>query len=107
MTAAPLVWINGFPGSGKLTVARALAKLLGKEIILIDNHQLIDPVEAKIPRDHSDYQKERQLQRIIAFGEYVANAAMYSRIIIFTGEISIAVHIVPPSFSFETFLSPH
>jgi len=96
MTAAPLVWINGFPGSGKLTVAKALAELLGKEMILIDNHQLIDPVEAKIPRDHPDYQKERQLQRRIAFSEYVANATMRSRIVIFTGEISLAVHIGPP-----------
>ncbi len=48
---APLVWINGFPGAGKLTVATALAEL-DKTVIVIDNHRLIDPVEAKFPRSH-------------------------------------------------------
>ena len=87
MTFAPLVWINGFPGSGKLTVARVLTdKLRDEKGVLIENHQLIDPVEAKIPREHPDYQKERQLQRRIAFTDYVENVALRSRIIIFTGK---------------------
>lgn len=87
MIPAPLVWMNGFPGCGKLTVARVLVELLGTDnAVLIDNHQLIDPVEARMPRDHTDYQKERQLQRTIAFTEYVDNAALRSRIIIFTGK---------------------
>jgi hypothetical protein len=92
------VWVNGFPDSGKLTVTRVLTELLGKEeLILIDKHQLIDPVEAKIPRDHPDYLKERQLQRSIAFTEYVDSAAMRSRTIIFTGRLSLSVLIVPSS----------
>lgn len=60
--AAPLVWINGFPGLGKLTIAKILAAR-DTNIILVDNHQMIDPVEAKISRDHPDYQTERQRHR--------------------------------------------
>ncbi|KAI9651772.1 MAG: hypothetical protein M1829_002448 [Trizodia sp. TS-e1964] len=85
LTPAPLVWINGLPGSGKLTVARLLIQLLGKEKAkLIDNHQMIDPVEIKFPRDHPEYQNERQLLRKSAFSTYVADASMRSRTIIFT-----------------------
>ncbi|KAF2624945.1 hypothetical protein BU25DRAFT_474443, partial [Macroventuria anomochaeta] len=51
---APLVWINGFLGSGKLTIARSLTTLL-PSMILIDNHKLIDPVEAHFPQTHPDY----------------------------------------------------
>lgn len=43
--AAPLVWIGVFPGTGKLTVARAWPVLDGPSIV-IDNHQL-DPVDAR------------------------------------------------------------
>lgn len=35
---APVVWINGFPGSGKLSVATAVT-MLDKEAILLDNHR--------------------------------------------------------------------
>lgn len=47
----PLLWINGFPGSGKLTIAKKIVKLSAGDTVLIDNHQLIDPVAAKISRD--------------------------------------------------------
>ena len=105
VTVAPLMLINGFSGSGKLTLARILAELLGKEeMILIDNHQLIDPVETKIPREHLDYLKERQLQRSITFTKHVENAAMSSRIVIFTGKMSVTVHTVPSGLAFETSL---
>ena len=83
--AAPLVWINGFPGSGKLTMATALATLHGAAILL-DNHKLIDPVEARFPRTHPDYQRERQLYRKAIFDEFVFNTATLSQLVIFTGE---------------------
>jgi adenylylsulfate kinase-like enzyme len=82
--AAPLIWINGFPGSGKRTVAMAVAKL-HENAILQDNHKLINPVEAKMSRSHPDYQKERKLQRELAFEQYVCDPAMFSSMIIFTG----------------------
>ncbi len=81
---APLVWINGFPGAGKLTVATALAEL-DKTVIVIDNHRLIDPVEAKFPRSHPDYQRERHLYRQKVFEEHVCNPATLSRTVVFTG----------------------
>lgn len=83
--AAPLVWINGFPGCGKLTMATALATLHGAAIVL-DNHKLIDPVEAQLPRTHPDYQKKRQLYREVILDEFVFDTATLSRLVIFTGE---------------------
>ena len=42
MTPPPLIWLNGFPGSDKLTAANALVNLVGEDKIhLIDNHRLI------------------------------------------------------------------
>lgn len=106
MAAAPLVWINGFPGSGKLTVATTLIEWMGKEkMILIDNHQLIDPVEAEFPRDHPDYQRERQLQRNTAFTKYVANASTRSQIIVFTGKMTLALYSIPFSLAFKSLLN--
>lgn len=84
MTVAPLVWMNGFPGTGKLTVAKAMAALHGSTILL-DNHKLIDPVESKISRGHPDYNKARQRQRELAFDEHVYNRDKISELIIFTG----------------------
>jgi len=61
MTPPPLIWINDFPGSGKLTVANALVNLVGEDKIhLIDNHQLIDAVEAKTTRSSPNYQMQRR-----------------------------------------------
>jgi Mg-chelatase subunit ChlI len=74
--AAPLIWINGFPGTGKFTVARAIASL----------HKLIDPVAAWLPRSHPDYDRERQKQRQLAFDEYASNPDRLADLLIFTGE---------------------
>ena len=83
--AAALIWINGFPGTGKLTVARAITQL-HKDTILLDNHKLIDPVEIHTPRSHPDYQKQRRMQRQSAFEQYVFNPASLSKVVIFTGQ---------------------
>jgi adenylylsulfate kinase-like enzyme len=97
-TAQPLVWINGFPGAGKLTVVRALARLAPTAIVL-DNHQLIDPVEAHYPRSHADYQRQRRLYRQAVFTEHVCAEATLGRVVVFTGEDCL----LPPSLS----LSPY
>lgn len=55
----PFIYINGFPGVGKLTIARELQKLLPKAE-LIDNHQLIDPVAAIFERTDPEYQPARK-----------------------------------------------
>jgi adenylylsulfate kinase-like enzyme len=83
-TAAPLVWINGFPGSGKLTVATALATLDGS-IVVLDNHMLIDPVEARFSREHPRYQQERKVYRTAMLDKHVCNTAQLEHIVVFTG----------------------
>ncbi|KAI4615905.1 hypothetical protein J4E83_006573 [Alternaria metachromatica] len=80
---APVVWINSFPGCGKLTIASVM-KTLHTDMILLDNHKLIDPVEAKFPRSHPDYQKERHRYRQHIFREHVSNPAMLSQVVVFT-----------------------
>jgi len=66
-------------------MATALATLHGAAIVL-DNHKLIDPVEAQLPRTHPDYQKKRQLYREVILDEFVFDTATLSRLVIFTGE---------------------
>ncbi|KAK2758672.1 hypothetical protein FQN54_003362 [Arachnomyces sp. PD_36] len=80
---APLVWINGFPGSGKLTIATAIAQLHEPAVVL-DNHKLIDPVEARCPRTHPDYNKERRLYRQAVLDEFVCDETTLSKLVIFT-----------------------
>lgn len=55
---APVIWINGYPGVGKFTIAKALQHLI-RDSILIDNHQLIDPVEKTHPRGSRLYNEKR------------------------------------------------
>ncbi|KAK4952632.1 hypothetical protein LTR10_009438 [Elasticomyces elasticus] len=55
---ALVVYINGWPGVGKLTVARALQPHLSGSKIL-HNHELIDPVERQYGRKHPLYQQKR------------------------------------------------
>ncbi|CAH0046196.1 unnamed protein product [Clonostachys solani] len=81
MAAAPIIWINAFPGTGKFTVAKVLGTLIPKSVV-IDNHQLIDPVT--LSRDHPCYQTERKKEREKAFNEYVFNPRWAEHTIIFT-----------------------
>jgi hypothetical protein len=64
---ASVILINGFPGVGKLTIARALQKKIGANARLIDNHLLIDPVEAIEPGRNFAHYKLRKAFRHVAF----------------------------------------
>lgn len=55
---APVIYINGYPGSGKLTIALAMQALIPNSKVL-DNHSLIDPVEKLCPRGTAYYNSER------------------------------------------------
>ena len=55
-----LIWINGYPGVGKYTIAKELHRLLPGSV-LVDNHSLIDQVT--LARDHPDYNCERERVR--------------------------------------------
>ncbi|MDO3434129.1 AAA family ATPase [Rhizobium sp. CBN3] len=48
--ASRIVHLNGWPGTGKLTVGRLLARRLGAR--LIDNHTLLNPAEALFARSN-------------------------------------------------------
>lgn len=64
MTTAPaslIVHINGWPGTGKLTIARHLAEHLGAR--LADNHTLINPAEALFVRGTPLYRSLRATVR--------------------------------------------
>ncbi|OOG66490.1 AAA family ATPase [Sinorhizobium sp. A49] len=64
MTTAPaslIVHINGWPGTGKLTIARHLAEHLGAR--LADNHTLINPAEALFARGTPLYRSLRATVR--------------------------------------------
>ncbi|KAF4455272.1 chloramphenicol phosphotransferase-like protein [Fusarium austroafricanum] len=70
-----IVVLNGFPGTGKLTILQYLKKLLPADTTcLLDNHLLIDPVVADIP-DRSDRHHElRRLVRAPIFEELGSRA---------------------------------
>ena len=87
-SAWPLIWINGFPGTGKQTIAKLLATLLDGDPVLIDNHSLIDQVAEIFSRDHPSYQQERRRVREEVFKNYVEDPAFRTRIVIFTGELN-------------------
>jgi shikimate kinase len=63
-----IIFLNGFPGVGKLTIARAIKDNLPADATcLIDNHILIDPAEAIIPGRGPAHKKLRQNIRRVAF----------------------------------------
>ncbi|KAH8174549.1 AAA domain-containing protein [Sarocladium implicatum] len=83
---APLVWINGFPGVGKLTVAKEIT-LLHEASVLVSNHSLIDPVARRLgpnSREHPRYQEERRAERQEALRKWVTNSMLSTHMIIFT-----------------------
>ncbi|KAF1957478.1 hypothetical protein CC80DRAFT_560826 [Byssothecium circinans] len=65
-----IIFLNGFPGVGKLTIARALqTKLQALNIPtrLIDNHVLIDTAQAVIPGRSPDHKALRSKIRFLVF----------------------------------------
>ncbi|KAI4102522.1 MAG: hypothetical protein L6R37_004349 [Teloschistes peruensis] len=60
--SAPFVYISGFPGVGKFTVAKELVKLL-PNAKLLDNHTLIDPVATLYEREMPEYNHLRKVVR--------------------------------------------
>ncbi|OWV71877.1 nucleoside kinase [Rhizobium sp. R634] len=67
--ASRIVHINGWPGTGKLTVGRLLAQKLGAR--LIDNHMLLNPAEALFARSNPLYASLREQIRRAVFDHAV------------------------------------
>lgn len=68
--AAPIIHINGWAGSGKLTIARALAHLTGAQ--LLDNHTLLNPALALFGRGTLENRALRQTIRDAVFAAATA-----------------------------------
>jgi adenylylsulfate kinase-like enzyme len=85
----PLIWINGYPGTGKLTIAKFLvSQLLGNsKAMLIHNHILIDPIYRRFGDSvtPADVDRIRHALREGFFENYVRNEDMMDRVIVFTG----------------------
>jgi hypothetical protein len=87
-TNPPLVWINGWPGVGKLTVAEWLFRLLGPEkAVLFDKeHQKReDEISCESPPRPAtpEYHQMRKEHRQSGLATCMASPAMLSRIVIF------------------------
>lgn len=63
-----IVVLNGFPGTGKLTVLKRVKALLPEDTTcLLDNHLLIDPVEAVVPGRSDEHHELRRMVRAPVF----------------------------------------
>ncbi|KAK8007449.1 hypothetical protein PG989_001439 [Apiospora arundinis] len=89
----PLIQINGLPGVGKLTTARALQFLLHSHspsphqllsARLVDNHLLIDPADAVLQRTEPGYQALRRALRSVVLDPIAENPATHGHVYIFT-----------------------
>lgn len=68
-----LVLLNGFPGVGKLTIARSLqSSSTNVEARLVDSHLIIDPAEAIHPGCGDQYRASRNRLRNAVFDELKA-----------------------------------
>ncbi|GAB7345518.1 hypothetical protein MBLNU457_3833t1 [Dothideomycetes sp. NU457] len=79
----PFIYINGYPGIGKLTIARELQKLIPNSR-LVHNHALIDATSSVYARDEEDYQPLRQAMRRTVLSSISQSATTRSITWIFT-----------------------
>ncbi|KAI1320661.1 hypothetical protein F5Y16DRAFT_417381 [Xylariaceae sp. FL0255] len=82
----PIIHINGFPGTGKLTIARLLQSKLGgnKHCRMIHNHLLINPADAVLRRTEPGYRHLRKSIRSAVFTTLISNEATHDIVYIFT-----------------------
>ncbi len=83
----PVIHINGFPGTGKLTVAGHLIDLFTDKQIsakLVHNHLLIDPADAILHRTQPGYQQLRHAIRACIFNALETESATFENVYIFT-----------------------
>ena len=66
--AGKIVVLNGFPGTGKLTILKRVKEFLpANTTCLLDNHLLIDPVIALIPDRNEEHYELRRMVRAPIF----------------------------------------
>ncbi|KAL2070722.1 hypothetical protein VTL71DRAFT_13748 [Oculimacula yallundae] len=80
----PIIHINGFPGTGKLTIAKELTARLPRSTKLVHNHLLINPADAILTRSQPGYQDLRRAIRSAIFQSLIHEAATHEAAYIFT-----------------------
>ncbi|KAK1727980.1 uncharacterized protein BDZ83DRAFT_717369 [Colletotrichum acutatum] len=81
---ACFIYINGYPGVGKLTIANAVSKLIPRSRVF-HNHLLIDPVAALLDRDDVEaYNDLRTTFRRHALDTIATHPALADKTFIFT-----------------------
>jgi hypothetical protein len=94
----PIIHLNGFPGTGKLTIARKLVEKLNREYEqqdpsqsanhtrakLVHNHLLIDPAGAVLERSQPGYNELRTAIRQAVFTTLINESSTYETIYVFT-----------------------
>jgi hypothetical protein len=89
----PIIHINGFPGTGKLTIAREVVTILhehfaasgsGEQVKLVHNHLMINPADAVLHRTQPGYQKLRKALRDAVFSTLKNEPATFTTVYLFT-----------------------
>jgi hypothetical protein len=89
----PIVHINGFPGTGKLTIAREVVTILqkhfaasgsGEQAKLVHNHLMINPADAVLHRTQPGYQRLRKALRDAIFSTLKNERATFTTAYLFT-----------------------
>lgn len=94
----PVIHLNRFPGTGKLTIARKLVEKLNARPLnhtlteatdhanakLVHNHLLIDPANAILSRNQPGYQKLRKAIREAIFTSLITESSTHGTIYVFT-----------------------
>lgn len=88
MRPAPFIYINGYPGVGKLTIAQHLVPHLPHPARLLGNHLLIDPVGALLDRTSPEYQSFRKAVRSSVLSAIACSQDLANTIIVFTDQQS-------------------
>ncbi|KAE8356984.1 hypothetical protein BDV28DRAFT_126014 [Aspergillus coremiiformis] len=85
-TPQPLIHINAFPGTGKLTVAQYLLSRSppSANVKLVHNHLLINPADAVLHRTQPGYQSLRRALRAATFTSLATEPATYNTTYLFT-----------------------
>jgi hypothetical protein len=85
---APFIYINGYAGVGKLSIAKYLLPLLPQPARLLDNHLLIDPVAALLDRSSTEYQPLRKSLRQNILSMISSSEELRNTTIVFTDQQS-------------------
>jgi adenylylsulfate kinase-like enzyme len=82
------IYINGYAGVGKLTIATCLLPLLPQPAKLLDNHLLIDPVAALLDRTSAEYQPLRKSVRQLMLSAICNSTELKQTTLVFTDQQS-------------------